>query len=303
MKVPPFLRKNDTVAIAAPARKISKEEIFFAEQWLKQNGFNVFYDERLFAYCNQFAGNDNQRAEYLQYLIDNDDVKAIWCARGGYGSARIIDLLDFDKFSKKPKWICGYSDITVFHSHIAQNLDIATLHCTMPINIQDENTDNEANNSFLDALCGNALSYKIAPDYLSRTGEFSGQLIGGNLSVLYSLLGSPSDIDTDGKVLLIEDLDEYLYHIDRMMLNLKRNGKLKNLKALLVGHLSQMHDNTIPFGKNAMEIVSDYCKEYDYPVIFNVPVGHLPDNRALRMGCETIGFFEDNNFIIKNLTR
>lgn len=289
------------MALAAPARKISQAEILPAERWLKSVGFNVFYDDRLFAEEHQFAGSDEVRAQYFQELLDCDEIKAIWCVRGGYGSARIIDKLDFSHFRQHPKWVCGYSDITVFHSHVQQNFQTATLHATMPINVTEENTQTPAVQSFLAALTGKPLTYEIAPHTLSRQKVFSGILTGGNLSMLYSLVGSPSDIDTTDKVLFIEDLDEYLYHIDRMMLNLKRSGKLTSIKALLVGHLSDMHDNTVPFGKTAEEIVADHCRDLDIPLIFNVPAGHLPDNRAFRMGCKIEGSFKDNKFIINSL--
>lgn len=289
------------MALAAPARKISQAEILPAERWLKSVGFNVFYDDRLFAEEHQFAGSDEVRAQYFQELLDCDEIKAIWCVRGGYGSARIIDKLDFSHFRQHPKWVCGYSDITVFHSHVQQNFQTATLHATMPINVTEENTQTPAVQSFLAALTGKPLTYEIAPHPLSRQKVFSGILTGGNLSMLYSLVGSPSDIDTTDKVLFIEDLDEYLYHIDRMMLNLKRSGKLTSIKALLVGHLSDMHDNTVPFGKTAEEIVADHCRDLDIPLIFNVPAGHLPDNRAFRMGCKIEGSFKDNKFIINSL--
>lgn len=295
MIIPEHLTTGDTIAIAAPARKISEEELAPAIHLLKQEGFNVFYDERLFSEHHQFAGDENIRAAYMQDLLDNPDIKAIWCARGGYGSVRIIDSLDFTKFCQKPKWICGYSDVTVFHSHINKNYDIATLHCTMPINVHKGEFDSPANRSFIAALKGETLAYQIPEHPLSRPGQFSGQIVGGNLSMLYSLLGSPSDVDTTGKVLFIEDLDEYLYHIDRMMSNLERNGKLQNLAALLVGYLSDMHDNTIPYGKNAEEIVAEHCQKYDFPVYFNFPAGHEADNRAIRMGCM---IHNENNIII-----
>ena len=301
MIIPPYLSLGDTIALAAPARKISKAEIQPAEQWLKSVGFNIFYDDRLFAEDHQFAGDDILRTRYFQDLLDDDTVKAIWCVRGGYGSARIIDRLDFTHFRQHPKWICGYSDITVFHSHIQQNLQTATLHATMPINVTETNTQSPACQSFIDALTGKNISYEIDSHPSSRLQPFSGILTGGNLSMLYSLIGSPSDINTAGKVLFIEDLDEYLYHIDRMILNLKRSGKLSNIKALLVGHLSDMHDNTIPFGKTAEEIVADHCQMFDFPLIFNVPAGHLADNRAFRMGCKIEGLFNDNRFIINSL--
>lgn len=301
MIVPKYLTKGSTVAIAAPARSISKEEIAFAEKMLSDTGFNVFYDDRLFGIDGQYAGSDTMRTQYFQELLDNPDIDAVLCARGGYGSVRIIDSLDFRKFSDNPKWICGYSDITVLHSHIRRNLGISTIHSTMPINITAD-SDQKAFSTLVSALKGEPLEYAIPDHPLSKPGAFSGAITGGNISVLYSLLGSPSDINTDQQILLIEDLDEYLYHIDRMMMNLKRNGKLKNLKAVLVGHLNKMHDNTIPFGKTAEEIVAEHCHGYDYPVIFNVPAGHLSNNYTFRLGTATEGFYNDKIFTIKNLS-
>lgn len=300
MIIPEYLHNGDTVAIAAPARKISKTEIAPAEELLRQAGFNVYYDERLFAEEHQFAGKDDIRAAYFQDLLDNPNVKAIWCARGGYGSVRIIDKLDFSTFVKNPKWIAGYSDVTVFHSHIHRNYNIATLHATMPINVRENQYDTDANRTFVAALKGERLQYEIPAHPFNRLQEVCAPVVGGNISMIYSLLGSPSDADTAGKILLIEDLDEYLYHIDRMMANIERNGKLQNLAALVVGHLSDMHDNTIPFGKNAEEIVAEHAAQYDFPLFFNFPAGHLPDNRAIRMGCEMRLSCQDNKIIVEN---
>lgn len=284
MKIPPYLKPGDTVAIAAPARKISEEEIQPAVQLLRKEGFSVYYDERLFAQCHQFAGDDETRAGYIQELLDNPSIKAVWFARGGYGSARIIDRLDFSIFQQNPKWLVGYSDVTVFHAHV-HRLNIATLHATMPVNVHNEELGSEANRSLLDALRGKSLRYEIPAHPLTRAGEFSAPVIGGNLSILYSLMGTPSEPNTDGKVLFVEDLDEYLYHIDRMMTSLDRGGKLKHLAGLLVGHLSDMHDNTIPYGKTAEEIVFEHCQPYHYPIIFNFPAGHENLNLPVKMGC------------------
>lgn len=300
MIIPEHLQTGDTIAIAAPARKISKNEIAAAEMLLQESGFKVYYDDRLFAECHQFAGNEDIRAGYIQDLLDNPEIKAIWCARGGYGSVRIIDRLDFSAFCKRPKWIVGYSDVTVFHSHINKNYEIATLHATMPINVKMENLHSTATQSLIAALKGEPLQYPIPAHPFNRPGNVTAPVIGGNLSMLYSLLGSPSDIDTTGKVLFIEDLDEYLYHIDRMMENIVRNGKFEHLAGLLVGHLSDMHDNTIPFGKTAEEIVAEHCRPYDFPIVFNFPAGHLADNRALRMGCPIQINFGNSNITIEN---
>ncbi len=300
MIVPPYLKPGDMIAIAAPARKVTEQEVTPAATFLRQAGMEVYYDDRLFADCHQFAGDESTRAGYIQDLLDNPDVKAIWFARGGYGSARIIDRLNFDRFRQCPKWLVGYSDVTVFHAHVHQNFGIATLHATMPINVHDGEFDTEANRTLLAALRGETLCYNPAPHPLNREGSFSATVVGGNLSILYSLMGSPSELDTDGKVLFIEDLDEYLYHIDRMMTNLERSGKLRNLAGLLVGYLSDMHDNTIPYGKTAAEIVAEHCAKYDFPVIFNFPAGHESDNRAIRMGCDLHCEIRNHQITIEN---
>ena len=282
IQLPPFLQAGDTIGLVAPARKVSEEEMQPAIQWLTKEGFQVLEGEHLYAENNQFGGTESERAKDFQAMLDNPEVKAILCARGGYGSVRIIDRLDFSTFMQQPKWICGFSDITVFHSHVNRNCHIATLHSTLAINIP--NNTPAANTSFLDALRGKPLTYSGPSHPLDHPGEVTAEVVGGNLSMLYSLLGSNSDIDTEGKILFIEDLDEYLYHIDRMMMNLKRNGKLENLAGLVVGALSDMHDNTIPFGKTAEEIVAEHCANYTYPVGFSFPAGHIKDNRAFVMG-------------------
>lgn len=283
---PAFLRPGDTVAIVAPARKISPQEIAPAVRLLEKAGYRVHYDDRLFAEDHQFAGPDALRAAYIQEQLDNPDIKAVWCARGGYGSVRIIDRLNFRGLAEHPKWICGFSDVTVFHSHLNRHLDMATLHSAMPLNVHEGEFESPANQSLLAALSGEPLRYEIPAHPFNRPATVHAPVVGGNISMLYSLLGSPSDLDTEGKILFLEDLDEYLYHIDRMMANLDRNGKLRHIAALLVGHLSEMHDNTIPFGKNAEEIVAEYAYKYDFPCFFNFPAGHLPDNRAIRLGVE-----------------
>lgn len=282
IQIPPFLQAGDTIGIVAPARKVSEEEMLPTIQWLTKEGFQVLLGEHLYADNHQFAGLDSERAKDFQAMLDHPDIKAILCARGGYGSVHIIDRLDFSTFMQHPKWICGFSDITVFHSHVNRNCHIATLHSTLAINTP--NNTPAANTSFLDALRGKPLTYSGPSHPLDHPGEATAEVVGGNLSMLYSLLGSNSDIDTDGKILFIEDLDEYLYHIDRMMMNLKRNGKLEHLAGLVIGAMSDMHDNTIPFGKTAEEIVAEHCANYEYPVGFGFPAGHIKDNRAIIMG-------------------
>ena len=281
MTLPPFLQAGDTVAIVATARKISPQELEEPITTLKSWGLNVILGKHLYGAYHQFSGTDNERMSDLQTALDNPQVKAIIIARGGYGTVRIIDELDFTKFTASPKWIVGYSDITVLHQHINQNFGIATLHATMPINF---NKNKEATESLRMALFGETLQYNFPFHPLNRTGTCSGEIIGGNLSLISALSGSKSDIDTKDKILFIEDLDEYLYHIDRMMMNLKRSGKLKDLKGLIVGGMTEMKDNTIPFGKTAEEIIAEAVKEYDYPVCFNFPAGHIDENKAVYFG-------------------
>lgn len=287
MKTPPYLQKGDSVAIVAPARSVSIEEMMPAITLFEEWGLNVVLSENLFAVHNQFAGTETERAEDFQKMLDDEEIKAIICARGGYGVVRIIDLLNFENFIHHPKWIVGYSDITVFHSHIHTRFGIETLHATMPINIY-ANPNYESTESMYAALFGNQLSYQIPTSSYSKVGEGKGELIGGNLSILYSLSATESDINTDGKILFIEDLDEYLYHVDRMMQNLKRSGKLNYLSGLIIGGLTEMKDNTIPYGATAEEIILEAVSEYDYPVCFDFPTGHSDDNRALIIGREAI---------------
>lgn len=276
-----YIRQKDVVGIISTARKISLEEIQPAIELLESWDLKVEIGKTIGLEDNQFAGTDEDRIKDFQDMLDDEEVKAIWCARGGYGTVRIIDELDFTKFKKNPKGIVGYSDVTVLHNHI-NNLGFETLHATMPINVAKNSI--EALNSLKDGLFGKLLKYSIKTDKLNKFGEANGELVGGNLSMLYSLLGSETAINTDGKILFIEDLDEYLYHVDRMMQNLKRNGYFDNLKGLIVGSMSDMNDNEIPFGKTAKQIVFDACKDYDFPICFDFPAGHVDDNRALIFG-------------------
>lgn len=284
MKTPEYLKKGDSIGIISTARKISKKELESSLKFIESWGFNIVFGKSIGAEDDQFAGNDDLRAADLQEMLDNPEIKAIWCAKGGYGTVRIIDKIDFSSFIKHPKWVIGYSDVTVLHSHI-HNLGIETLHAQMVSGL--ETKIKETSDSLLDVLLGKnyEISYKTL-NSLNRPGASKGELIGGNLSMLYSLCGSKSSINTDGKILFIEDLDEYLYHIDRMIMNLKRNGMFENLAGLIVGGMTEMNDNTIPFGKTAEEIIWGIVKDYDFPVCFNFPAGHVEDNRALIMGRE-----------------
>jgi muramoyltetrapeptide carboxypeptidase len=282
--MPPALKAGDTVTLLATARKINTDEIEFALQTLKSWGLNVTIGKTIGLDDNQFAGTDEERLGDLQEQLDDPNVKAIICARGGYGTLRLIDEIDFRKFIKKPKWICGFSDITVLHNHLLQVYNIASLHCTMPLNFEKNTVDSLE--SMKNALFGKRTHYKWNVNELNRDGNARGVICGGNLSLLYALSNSVSDVDTTDKILFIEDIDEYLYHIDRMMWQLKRAGKLENLAGLLVGHFTDMKDNTVPYGRNAYEIIAEAVSEYDYPVYFGFPAGHEADNRAIIIGSE-----------------
>ncbi|MCF8299341.1 MAG: LD-carboxypeptidase [Saprospiraceae bacterium] len=286
MKTPPFLKQGDKISIVAPARKINISEIENAIRTFKTWGLKVVLGKNLFNSNNQFAGTDEERKSDFQNMLDDPSVKAIVAARGGYGSVRIIDKLDFSKFRENPKWIIGYSDITVFHSHIHSNFGIETLHAPMPISFSGEEKGIASVKSLRKAIFGEKISFSINNSEFNRNGITKGILCGGNLSMIYGLIGSPSDINTEGKILFLEDLDEYLYHIDRMMMNLKRSGKLYKLAGLVVGGMNDMNDNKIPFGKTAYEIISDIVADYNYPVCFNFPAGHINKNYALILGRE-----------------
>lgn len=283
MKIPPYLKKGDTVALVCTARKFTPEEAQPAVELLKSWGLNVRLGKTIGLDIFQLGGSDTERAEDFQTMLDNDSVKAIWCARGGYGTVRIIDKIDFSHFLQNPKWIMGFSDVTVLHSHI-HNLGVATIHSIMPFSVPK--AEPTAKESLKKALFGEKISYEIPNSPYNKQGFAKGILVGGNLSILYSLLGSKSSISTENKILYIEDLDEYLYHIDRMMMNLKRNGYLDKVKGIIVGGMTDMHDNQIPFGMNANEIILDVTQEYDIPICFDFPAGHLADNRALILGKE-----------------
>ncbi|MEI6577648.1 MAG: LD-carboxypeptidase [Bacteroidota bacterium] len=284
MITPSFLKSGDKIGIVAPARKVIPEEMENAYGVFRDWGLEVVEDQNLYEVHHQYAGTDEQRIDGLQRMLDDENIKAILCARGGYGTVRIIDRIDFRKFVKNPKWVVGFSDITVLHSHIQSNFGIETLHAVMPYSFFHQELTKECVDSLKKALFGQNLAYQYENDFPYRPGIAKGILVGGNLSMLYALDGTASDLNTDGKVLFIEDLDEYLYHFDRMMLKMKRGGKLDRLAGLIVGGITDMHDNSIAFGKTAYEIVQDAVSAYDYPVCFGFPAGHIADNRALILG-------------------
>ncbi|EKT3966078.1 LD-carboxypeptidase [Flavobacterium psychrophilum] len=280
MITPPYLKKGDTIAIVATARKNIDDNLKFAKDLLTSWGLNVKIGSTIGLDLNQLAGTDAQRAADFQNQMDNQNIKAIWCVRGGYGTVRMIDLLDFKKFKENPKWIIGFSDVTVLHNHL-NTMGYKSIHGIMPVSSK---ATQEAKESLRIALFGERLEYEIDSHFMNKPGKASGELVGGNLSILYSLLGSKSAINCDDKILFMEDLDEYLYHIDRMMINLQRNGCLESIKGIIVGGMTKMKDNDIPWGKNALQIIDEVTKKYNIPTIYEFPAGHIQDNRALVMG-------------------
>ena len=281
----PYLKQGSKIGIAAPARMVKPEEMEYALHWLEANDFVPVYDNRLFADYHIFAGDDDFRTAVFQEYLDNENIDAIWIARGGYGSIRIIDKLDFTHFLQHPKWIIGFSDGTVLHGKLSR-MGVPSLHAAMPFYFANKTP--EAKQSLFDALTGKPLQYEIPSNPLNRLGKMEGEIVGGNLSVLMGMNGSNIFPETDGKILFIEEVDEYIYHIDRMMRGLKRAGKLAHLKGLIVGGLTQIHDNTHPFGQTAEEVIAEAVSEYDYPVCFGFPAGHFDDNRAVFFGQKSI---------------
>ncbi len=294
MKIPPYLKKGDTVAIVCTARKFFPEDAKPAIDLLESWGLKVKLGKTIGLDSCQLGGTDTERAADFQEQLDNDNIKAIWCARGGYGTVRIIDLIDFTKFKKHPKWVMGFSDVTVLHSHI-NTFDVATLHSIMPFTVPK--APEEVKQTFKNALFGIKNSYVIPSKSYDKKGKAKGELVGGNLSIIYSLLGSKSSIDTKDKILFIEDLDEYLYHVDRMLYNMKRNDYFKNVKGIIVGSMRDMHDNEIPFGQNEVQIISEIAKDLDIPIAFEFCAGHQKDNRTLVLGSQVT--FEVNDTEIK----
>ena len=296
MITPEFLQKGDTIGILATARKVDLVSLKPAIKLLESWGLHVEIGKTIGKEENQLAGPDWLRATDFQDMLDNPKIKAIWAAKGGYGTVRIIDRIDFTQFKKKPKWIAGFSDMTVLHSHINQ-MNIETIHSFMALNAGTAQP--QVLESFRKALFGEKLEYHIPTHPFNKKGTAKGELVGGNLSVLYSVMGSKSEIDYKDKILFIEDLDEYLYHIDRMMMNLKRNGYFDGLKAVIVGGMSSMNDNEIPWGKDALEIIQDVLKDYKFPIIYNFPAGHIKDNRALILGKTVSITVNDKEAVVK----
>ncbi len=284
MIAPIPLKAGEKIGIIAPSHKINSEDLSEFSKMIKSWGYEIEHGNNLFGAYHQFAGKDEERADDFIQMINNPEIKAIICARGGYGTVRILEKLDILTIKQNPKWIIGYSDITVLHSFYNKVIECETIHAAMPVNFTNESITNPSWLKLRSLLSGNSCNYEIPEHELNRSGKSTGMLAGGNLSVLFSLRGTLCDLNTDNKILFIEDLDEYLYHIDRMMMNLKISGRLKNLKGLIVGEMTGIKDNNIPFGKNAYEIIKDAVNDYSYPVAFNFPAGHGDPNFPLILG-------------------
>jgi muramoyltetrapeptide carboxypeptidase len=285
IKIPPYLKKGDTIGLVCPAGFMTVEKTSECVRVLNDEwGFTTKVGKTIGTQFNYFSGTDEERLADFQQMLDDDEVKAVMCARGGYGIGRIIDQIDFSKFKANPKWIIGYSDATVLHSHIYRNYYISTLHSPMASAFDDDGYKNEFVQSLRNALEGKKIKYQAAVHDFNRKGEGIGELVGGNLSLLAHLTGTDSDIKTKGRILFIEDIGEYIYNIDRMMYQLKRSGKLDKLAGLIVGRFTDMKDTEKPFGQEAHEVIREVVKEYKYPVCYDFPVGHVAENYAMKIG-------------------
>ena len=279
--IPPYLVAGDKVAIVAPARSINPSDISTAIQILEMWGLEVLLAKHLYSHYHQFAGTDVERTEDMQEALDNTDIKAIICARGGYGTSRIIDKIDFSGFLKSPKWLVGFSDITVLHAHLYK-IGVASIHGIMPLLFPKQT--HETVESLRQALEGKPINIAVAPHYLNKQGHAKGDLIGGNLSLFANIIGTASEVNTEGKILFLEDVSEYLYHLDRMMVQLLRAGKLANLAGMVVGQFSEIRDTNNAFGKNINELILDLVQEFNYPIAFDFPIGHEQHNLSIFCG-------------------
>jgi muramoyltetrapeptide carboxypeptidase len=283
---PEYLKAGDTVAIVAPSGVLNDHENYInkAKKLLESWELNVIVGKNVFNNYGHFSGTDKERTKDFQRALDDKTISAIWCARGGYGAMRIIDDLDYTEYLKTPKWIIGYSDITAIHNDL-HILGSESIHSIMCKNLEDKDINNDRSIQALkDVLFGNKLSYNFNNKPENKLGKTSGQIVGGNLTLLHGLIGSKSSINTDGKILFIEDLGEYHYHIDRMLISLKRAGYFDNCNGLVVGDFSDLRKNTTPFGKNIKEIILDAVKEFNFPVLFDFPAGHEELNMPIILG-------------------
>lgn len=283
MLIPNYLKKGDRIRVVSPAGKVEKEKIRSGMNLFEQAGFEVVWGDHVFDNHFQFAATDTRRLRDLQQALDDPQCRAIVCARGGYGAIRLVDQLDLSNFRQQPKWLVGFSDITVLHA-LLQNEGFCSIHGAMPGFYLKDDQPSDSFNELLKTLKGENSPVRVPPQAFNRPGDASGILTGGNLSMIYSLMGTPLEPATDGNILFIEDLAEYLYHLDRIMQSLKLAGKLESLKGLLVGGLTEMKDNDAPFGQSPQEIIRETVKAYDFPVCFDFPAGHIDRNLPLVFG-------------------
>jgi len=282
---PPYLKSGDTIGLVCPAGYMPIEKVQSCISTLQKWGYHVSTGNTVGSSSeNYFSGTDEERLDDLQQMMDDDGVHAILCARGGYGLTRILDKINFKKFKEHPKWIIGFSDVTILHSHIYSNYGISTIHAPMAGAFNDPEPENKFLVSLHKVLEGRKISYQTDVHPFNRKGEAVGELVGGNLAMLAHAIGTDSDIKTKGKILFIEDVGEYLYNIDRMMYQLKRADKFKKLGGLIVGGFTDIKDTDRPFGKTAEEIIREAVNDYDFPVCFGFPVSHEKENYALKIG-------------------
>ena len=286
IKTPPYLKRGDTIGIVCPAGYMAMEKVTECIRVLQDEwGYKVKVGKTVGSNSSTyFSGPDEERLDDFQGMLDDDQVQAVLCARGGYGMGRIIDKVNFRKFKRQPKWIIGYSDITVLHAHLYSNYYISSLHAPMAAAFNDGGHTSRFVQSLKNALDGKWSKYSCEPHEMNRQGEAIGELIGGNLALLSHIVGTESDIKTRGRILFIEDIGEYLYNVDRMLYQLKRSGKLSKIAGLIVGGFTDMKDTDRPFGKPIYDLIHDVVKEYKYPVCFGFPVSHGKENYALKIG-------------------
>lgn len=282
MIIPQSVERGDTIAMIAPAGMVNKTKVEGGIKILREKGFEVKTGSALYNVYNRFAGADEERLENLTTALKDPEVKAILTARGGYGTVRLLDKLDPQAFRDNPKWIAGYSDITYLHAWLQHHVGMASIHGSLGVNYET-NTD-RALDSLFRSMSGHPVDVTSEPSSLQRDGSVTARLVGGNLSIIQAMQGMPEQFDFDGKILLIEEIAEYPYHVDRMMWNLKRSGALSNLAGLVIGGFSSMQVNNPPFGQSSEEIIRGLVEEYDYPVAVDMPIGHIDDNHAVIIG-------------------
>lgn len=303
IKIPPYLKKDDIIAIVCPSGYMPKDKAETCIGVLQEWGYQVKTGKTLGNQFHYFSGTDAERLADIQAMLDDREVKAILCGRGGYGMSRIIDGLDFTQFKKHPKWLIGFSDITVLHAHVYQKFNIATLHAPMAAAFNDGEYEKEYVQSLRKALKGIRSDYSCAPHQLNKSGKAEGELIGGNLSLVAHLVGSVSSFKTKGRILFLEDVGEYIYNVDRMMIQLKRSGMLQNLAGLVIGGFTEMKDTTTPFGSDVFSIIHSHVEEYGYPVCFDFPVSHDKNNYALKVGVKHQLSVTKNKVSLKEVIR